>query len=497
MVESKNKSKKTNWKWEFQRYMDIGKIQAFAQAFFDMAGTAVYISKKGCINFYWDDDHATKISLELIKKAKQDSEFTSFWTKDAEAKCDRWTVFTQEIEKKDLAKVSNQELYAIYEDFFKLHSETASFAVFIRVFVHQGVVTFQEILEKTMVDKSDIPQRLTILTSTPKESFNGEEEQAFFKIALKLLENNEDPTNLSKDALKKLQHHQEKFCWIPCGYFDEDPHTLDYYLHRLRRIAKDKLEAQKACEKIKNLGKELKKEQKRILDRVNLDEETLRLMDCLQECVYYKDFVRGELNKGYYKLYPYFTELGKRLGLSMREVKYLVKDELKDALLNGANYDETIKKRMDFHVLTNEDSKLLVLVGKEAKKCAASIEASQKTTKKQLKGMPACGGYAKARARIVHDPKEIQNETHDFILVASMTTPEFVVALQKCLAIVTDEGGITCHAAIVAREMNKPCIIGTKTATKTFKHGDILEVNAEKGIVRKVGQIQRSGKKSN
>jgi len=58
--------------------------------------------------------------------------------------------------------------------------------------------------------------------------------------------------------------------------------------------------------------------------------------------------------------------------------------------------------------------------------------------------------------------------------------------MQRAAAFVTDEGGITCHAAIVAREMKKPCVIGTKIATKIFKDGDIVEVDADKGIVRKI-----------
>ncbi|MBU1854784.1 MAG: hypothetical protein KKF89_03620, partial [Nanoarchaeota archaeon] len=51
---------------------------------------------------------------------------------------------------------------------------------------------------------------------------------------------------------------------------------------------------------------------------------------------------------------------------------------------------------------------------------------------------------------------------------------------------VTDEGGITCHASIIARELGKPCIIGTKNATEVFKDGDIIEVDANKGLVRKI-----------
>jgi phosphoenolpyruvate synthase/pyruvate phosphate dikinase len=70
------------------------------------------------------------------------------------------------------------------------------------------------------------------------------------------------------------------------------------------------------------------------------------------------------------------------------------------------------------------------------------------------------------------------------ILVAYETTPEVIFAMQKSGAIVTDFGGLTCHAAIVAREMKKPCIVGTKNATKIFKDGDMVEVDANKGIVR-------------
>ncbi len=70
------------------------------------------------------------------------------------------------------------------------------------------------------------------------------------------------------------------------------------------------------------------------------------------------------------------------------------------------------------------------------------------------------------------------------ILVAPMTAPEYLPAIRRALAIITDEGGVTCHAAIVARELGKPCIIGTKIATKVLKDGDEVEVDADKGIVR-------------
>jgi pyruvate,water dikinase len=67
-----------------------------------------------------------------------------------------------------------------------------------------------------------------------------------------------------------------------------------------------------------------------------------------------------------------------------------------------------------------------------------------------------------------------------------MTSPEFVPAMHRAIAIVTDEGGVLCHAAIVSREMEKPCIIGTKIATKSLKDGDFVEVDTKKGLVIKL-----------
>ncbi|MBD3313619.1 phosphoenolpyruvate synthase, partial [Candidatus Woesearchaeota archaeon] len=72
------------------------------------------------------------------------------------------------------------------------------------------------------------------------------------------------------------------------------------------------------------------------------------------------------------------------------------------------------------------------------------------------------------------------------ILITFETTPDFIVAMERAAAIVTVQGGITSHAAIVSREMGKPCIVGVRDATKRFKDGDLIEVDANKGIVRRI-----------
>ncbi len=102
--------------------------------------------------------------------------------------------------------------------------------------------------------------------------------------------------------------------------------------------------------------------------------------------------------------------------------------------------------------------------------------------------MSASIGKATGIVRILKNAKESHKLKENEILVTSMTTPDYIMAIKKASAIVTDEGGITCHAAIVSREFGIPCIVGTHIATKVLKDGDKVMVDATKGIVEKVSE---------
>ncbi|MBW2968309.1 hypothetical protein KY362_07530 [Candidatus Woesearchaeota archaeon] len=102
-----------------------------------------------------------------------------------------------------------------------------------------------------------------------------------------------------------------------------------------------------------------------------------------------------------------------------------------------------------------------------------------------VKGQTGCRGKVRGKVRIVTILKEQGPDFQDGeILVTGMTRPEFVPLMKRAKAVITDEGSITCHAAIVSRELNIPCIIGTKIATQVLKDGDEVEVDADKGVVR-------------
>jgi pyruvate, water dikinase len=103
---------------------------------------------------------------------------------------------------------------------------------------------------------------------------------------------------------------------------------------------------------------------------------------------------------------------------------------------------------------------------------------------KEISGIAVSLGKATGRVRIVESAQETAKVEAGDILVAVMTRPDYVLAMRKAAAIVTDEGGLTCHAAIVARELKIPCIVGTRNTTKILKDNDLVEVDADNNIVR-------------
>lgn len=100
-----------------------------------------------------------------------------------------------------------------------------------------------------------------------------------------------------------------------------------------------------------------------------------------------------------------------------------------------------------------------------------------------LKGIGASHGRVKGKVKIVLDPKDVDKVNEGDVLVTVMTNPLFTIAIENAKAIITDVGGLLCHAAIVARELGIPCVVGTEKATKVLEDGMEVIVDGEKGIV--------------
>ncbi len=164
-----------------------------------------------------------------------------------------------------------------------------------------------------------------------------------------------------------------------------------------------------------------------------------------------------------------------------------------------ATYAKRIEKHygcyMDMEWAIDHKNRLWILQArpetvwsKKNKEKKAEAKVTMTTDHKVLvKGLPASPGMAAGKCHVITDPKDIDEFKEGEVLVTTMTSPDWVPAMKKAVAIVTDAGGMTCHASIVSRELGIPCVVGTKSrsveATGVLKSGQDITIDAQNGIV--------------
>lgn len=285
---------------------------------------------------------------------------------------------------------------------------------------------------------------------------------------LLLQEKLRDRKNLSGPHLKGLSR---QFAWVPCMDLHNQPWGPRDLLKFYSGLPK--------TEKILSYSTALK--------LAKLDEKEKKLLKIIREFMYVKDERDVYRRQGVHAILPLFEAIGRRLKLSREETAFCSKKEIISALKNQRVFPKPLanarmKGFLYFGAPDNPKISINKLILDQlAKKVSIGSRAVQ-----GLKGVIASQGRATGRVKKVLGLKDLSKVKKGSILVAITTHPDFVPAMQKALAIVTDEGGITSHAAIVSRELNIPCIVGTKIATKIFKDGDLVEVDANKGTAKKL-----------
>jgi len=271
-----------------------------------------------------------------------------------------------------------------------------------------------------------------------------------------------------------LKEHVKNYEWLYARYGEKKKYTVKEAKERQDDVNKEEF-----LEKWKKDKKDLQETidyAKKILGKEG------HLVNMFQYLIYYRTHRTDIMNKAAYLAVPMFEKTAKSLGLTYDE--FLLCSALE--VLNEKIPDKKIlaERKKDCTTLL-DNGKLSCLTGEESKKIIDFFEEKVGDIK-EFRGTIACKGNVEGKVKVIINKKDFDKVEKGNILVTSMTTPEMVPIMKLASAFVTDEGGVTCHAAIISREMNKPCIIGTKIATKALKDGDEVEVDADKGEVRKV-----------
>ena len=192
-------------------------------------------------------------------------------------------------------------------------------------------------------------------------------------------------------------------------------------------------------------------------------------------------------------------QISKKFNIKYTDISEYTMPEIID-LFNEKQIDnKLIKEREKAHVLyADEHKKIHILHGNEAIEFIKNFTNTTKNDTTKLNGQIASPGTAEGKARVIHISVDnfdsivkIRKETKKGeILVTDSTIPEIIEACKKVKAIVTNQGGMMSHAAIVSRELKIPCIVGVESATEKIKTGDLIKVNANQGTIKIIGKLK-------
>jgi phosphohistidine swiveling domain-containing protein len=290
-----------------------------------------------------------------------------------------------------------------------------------------------------------------------------------------------------KAGEKEIAEHAKKYSWIAFGY-DGPGWSKNDIEKRLQALPQNEAEFGKMIEERETMPEKLKKEQEKIEMELQLTEQEKYLFNVLRTLGFWK-FERKFMNqKGHEAMEDFIKEIARRNNLSIEQAKMIAPKEMQAVLVQRKVDSRLLDERIKECVIVFTGTEYDVLSGEKAKPVLREIKESLKVdvSINELHGSTAFPGYAKGFVKRIDSPDEMGKMNKGDILVSASTSPDMLPAMGKAAAIITDSGGITCHAAIVARELRIPTLIGTKFASKILKDNDLVEVDAGKGFARKL-----------
>lgn len=421
---------------------------------------------------------------KIFKNKKWQKKFFTGWRQQGE-KCFK---IADRIRGINLKKKDDVELKKMYEDYYFNISKFSGYALCIDAIDESLFLIFDETIKKKI--KKDFQINFEILTTPIEPSYINRDELELLKIArLYKLEK-----KFTKKVNRKIKKYLLKYWWTKLGWGYGFARTVKEVEDQIKDLVKEKINIVKKIETIRNFSRNLQKQKNEILKKYKFDNNFKKVLQILEDFASWHDNRKEVQMKSLYSANLILTEIARRnKKYSLNDLLWMTSEEIIDIFSgNEVALSEIRRRKVHSLVFCKIEKSGLIRIEILSDKSALEREKKELGTTrlskiKLLKGISASSGKVRGRVKVSYDPKIlIRGLKMGEILVTGMTTPDFVPAMKKALAVITDEGGITCHAAIVSRELRIPCVVGTKIATQVLRDGDLVEVDADKGVIRKL-----------
>ncbi len=450
-------------------FFPVGRTGPVMKDFFgDRCKLTVFFVKDDYVHWYWNDNDLTRIREKFLERLRKNEHYLEELKKEWKIKLQDFDDILHEIDNTNLQKLSDEELSSLYDNFYERYVKQFKYFMVLgdAVSMHADrylTPEFQKVLGNNFT--TAFPKLLT----TKYLSFIEEESIGREKLLKTLRKEGSIPN-------KVLEDHARNFFYIHNNYAKGIRLTADDFNKMLRE------ELGKNVEPAKDAQKQQLEEKQKLVKQYSLSAWHQTLLYVMDEFFKIQDTRKKYVLISNYYQFEFLKEAERRSGVSFKLLQYSIYPEFRKVLERKMD-EKVFEERRKICICIHTHDAFDVVYGSGAQR---TLDFFQKGVgdQKELKGMIASTGKVRGRVKKILKIHDMANMEEGDILVSSMTRPEMVPAMKLAAAIVTDEGGVTSHAAIISRELGIPCIIGTKTATQIFKDGDIIEVDADNGVVR-------------
>lgn len=437
---------------------------------------------------YWPAGEYNPFEKEIIGHLRDDDGwFERYYTREL-ARAEHLYNRGLELKNVDWSQSSNGEIAKILTDLLQEYRELCC-PWYAQYPLDES---FEEMIEKKLLEY--IPashpdfRKFVLIFTDPKEMTEVSEERwKLTQMARVFFASGENFDNLSELAREQIEKHLSRFAYINRGLATSKPYNFTDIVNRLKEMKAQVDDGKKIDDLIYDASEQkVEDEFKWALEQIKPKSNLRHIIDQAKSHSYVRNRrVEAFFNADYGASFMY-AEIAKRVNFNPDWIMEVSVPEMFDALEGKSLPDdmEMARRFKNYAMIVRNAETSLIIDPAEIKKLETeySVDVAKKT---EIHGNMAClGGIIRGRAKVCLDKNEIGKVGRGDILIAQFTTPDFVPAMEKAAAIVADQGGLSSHAAIVSRELGVPCVIATMNGTRIIHDGDLLEIDARKGIVK-------------
>lgn len=420
----------------------------------------IYIPEDGNEACYIDEDRweefVSALEEKYLKNPSNYEEFERLFMKTG----NDYMNIAREISKSNLKEKTSHELAEMYLDYLTANIKYGPFIWMQFIINNQFSDKVKDILSGKIGD-GNLNDWIEVALRPDKKA-----------AAIKLGELAAGWKELSD---KEKEMAWEEFRWVPCLDIHNRPWKKEEFFSHIGDF--------------KKVERKLPITYEELMRKVDPSPREKQILEIGKKLTYLKDLKDDLRRQGVFYGQRLFEEIAGRMVISLEETSYLLTSEILDFLDNGKKISKGIiqDRKIGFAIYFTRDGKIACKTGDEIGQVLKGLGLTGlEETSSEIRGIPASSGKVQGMVKIVKGVADLVKVNQGDILVAVATHPDYVMVMHRASAVVTDEGGITSHAAIVSRELGIPCVVGTKNATQILKDGDMVDVNADTGIIRKI-----------